>query len=956
MMNISRKLTLPLCLYVLGGFLSTLLLSCTFVSSSFDDGLSKSPNDAKDYRYVTLENGLKALLISDPKADIAAVSMDVRVGSMDDPKHRQGLAHFVEHMLFLGTKKYPEADAFMQFIKAEGGRSNAFTTIEHTNYHFTIKVDALSQGVDQFAQFFISPLFDKAYVDREIQSIEAEFKSKIQNDKRRILDVYKTLANPDNAWSQFTVGNLETLRPEDPELLVDMKAFYKAYYLAGNMTLSIIGPQSLDELNTLVSTAFSEVPAGFVDRSPVEAPLFKEGDLPKWVTIKPERNLRELSLLFPMPDFRDNYRAKPLLLVGHILGHEGKGSLYAYLKENHWIESLVAGEPISYHGGEVFSLRIGLTDEGLKNQQAVIEAVFAAIKRLKEEGIPKWVFSELAEINQLVYLFPQEAPALTTVIYYAASMHDYPEADLLQASTMLEDYRPDLIQKAIDSLTVDNLLVSVAANDFTFVDLTHFYQVPYTQAPMPRQLRQSLAEVTVNPAIVTPEKNTLLPDKLALPEASKSQEPSRLQHKKWGELWYKPVVNFVTPRAMQIYSFQYEPLTRNIKEDLALDLYVTLINDSLEYYVYPAYLAGLNFSIYRQGYGINLQLSGFSDKQYDLLKDIVRHVQSTTFTEKQFERIQREAVRKVANLYYEQPFRRALSVWQEKMRPDLWPYEDIKLALPLLTLDDVEQAAKTFWQDAGLLAFVNGDYSKKQAEKSTAFMKSSFHLSASDALNSLKSKVVKLEEPVYAELESAYEDTGYLYYWQAPDDAIATQASWLIFSKLLEAGFYHELRTQQQLGYVVMSYYYPLINVPGLLFLVQSPDSQVEAIHAATLQYLNDTITKLDLFSIGQFEKYQSSLVEQLSEKPKNLMEESGEYWAELYYGFSFDRKAQLIKALKAVDFERWKAHIKQAYKALPHKSFLMGTQPVSELGAYQHMFKPAGKTSLYIYPRSKKK
>ena len=89
--------------------------------------LVKSENDQRLYRYLTLENQMQVLLVSDPGADKAAVSLDVNVGSRQDPSDYQGLAHFLEHMLFLGTDKYPEADDYQNFISSHSGNHNAYT-------------------------------------------------------------------------------------------------------------------------------------------------------------------------------------------------------------------------------------------------------------------------------------------------------------------------------------------------------------------------------------------------------------------------------------------------------------------------------------------------------------------------------------------------------------------------------------------------------------------------------------------------------------------------------------------------------------------------------------------------------------------------------------------------------------------------------------------------------------
>merc|ERR1712136_351235 len=116
--------------------------------------VEKSASDRRNYQGLKLPNGLKVMLISDPSTDKAAASLDVNVGSMSDPKDIPGLAHFCEHMLFMGTEKYPEEDEYSQFVSKNSGIYNAYTSGSHTNYHFDIKKEKLEEVLDRFAQFF----------------------------------------------------------------------------------------------------------------------------------------------------------------------------------------------------------------------------------------------------------------------------------------------------------------------------------------------------------------------------------------------------------------------------------------------------------------------------------------------------------------------------------------------------------------------------------------------------------------------------------------------------------------------------------------------------------------------------------------------------------------------------------------------------------------------------------
>lgn len=96
------------------------------------NNIVKSQQDNRDYRGLQLSNGLKVLLISDPATDKAAAAMTVDVGHMSDPDELPGLAHFCEHMLFLGTKKYPNENAYSTYLSENGGSSNASTYADNT--------------------------------------------------------------------------------------------------------------------------------------------------------------------------------------------------------------------------------------------------------------------------------------------------------------------------------------------------------------------------------------------------------------------------------------------------------------------------------------------------------------------------------------------------------------------------------------------------------------------------------------------------------------------------------------------------------------------------------------------------------------------------------------------------------------------------------------------------------
>ena len=251
-------------------FLCVLLLALTTNA----EPILKSAADDRNYEFLKLNNGLKVILVSDKTATVAAASLDVNIGSGDDPADRPGLAHFLEHLLFLGTESFPDPGEYRAFINANGGSQNAYTAHENTNYYFEIEAGALDGALERFSQFFTAPLFDARYVERERNAVHAEYMAAFKNDGQRAYEAFRESVNPYNSFGQFAVGSQETLADRDGQSIRDeLIEFYKRHYLAGNMALTIVGRETVDELRDLAEAYFADIPAGGPTFSTTPRPL-----------------------------------------------------------------------------------------------------------------------------------------------------------------------------------------------------------------------------------------------------------------------------------------------------------------------------------------------------------------------------------------------------------------------------------------------------------------------------------------------------------------------------------------------------------------------------------------------------------------------------------------------------------------------------------------------------------
>jgi insulysin len=212
----------------------TLPATMSMSAEVFTGEILLSQVENRQYRHITLPNSLPCLLVHDPETEKSSACCDVLVGSLCDPAEAQGLAHFLEHMLFMGTSTYPVENAYSAFLSAHGGFSNAYTSQENTVYYFDVQPDHFERALDMFACFFTCPLLSPDATDREMNAVDSENSKNLQSDSWRRFQLLKSLARPDHPINSFSTGSLETLKtaPEAAGLNTRdlVMAFYKKHY------------------------------------------------------------------------------------------------------------------------------------------------------------------------------------------------------------------------------------------------------------------------------------------------------------------------------------------------------------------------------------------------------------------------------------------------------------------------------------------------------------------------------------------------------------------------------------------------------------------------------------------------------------------------------------------------------------------------------------------------------
>ena len=144
---------------------------------------------------------------------MAYVALSVNIGSFNNPTNRQGLAHFLEHMIFMGSEKFPEESTYSNYIASNGGWNNAYTAFEWTNFQYEVAYSGFKKSLDILADSMKAPLLNKDAMERELEAVESEYKMFYGDDDTRTLQILQSeTVYADHIMHCFDCGNKKSLK------------------------------------------------------------------------------------------------------------------------------------------------------------------------------------------------------------------------------------------------------------------------------------------------------------------------------------------------------------------------------------------------------------------------------------------------------------------------------------------------------------------------------------------------------------------------------------------------------------------------------------------------------------------------------------------------------------------------------------------------------------------------
>ena len=900
--------------------------------------MKQSPNDFKKYQSLTLDNGLRVLLIHNKDTDKCAAALAVNVGHFNDPQDRQGLAHFLEHMLFLGTVKYPDSSEYQKFISQHGGSNNAWTATEHTCFYFDIHHQHFDEALDRFSQFFISPLLADEFIVKERKNIEAEFKLKLKDDVRRLYDVHKETINQQHPFSQFSVGNIDTLADRNEiSISKEISDFFDCYYQASYMTLAIEGPQSLAELKNLAESMFSEIKNNDKTLAAVTAPLYLSEHQGIHIDVHPVKNEHQLIISFAMESIDKYYQDKPESILTYLIGHEGKGSILAKLKQKQWAMSLTAGSGINGSNFKDFNVSISLTELGEAHINDIISIVFSYIGLLKSAKLPSYYYQEKQVIADLSFTYHEKSSPLDNVSQLAINMQHYPFEDYIFGDYIMSGMDDKNVSHLLSYLNADNLRVIHVSQNNSFSKTSFWYQVPYHISNIAAETLTYWRQLSTpthhnyqaNNTLFLPKENPYITgNPHVFNNVDKSTLPTKIEASNGLAVWYKQDTTFKVPKGY-IYIGIDSPYSIACIDNIAMTrLFVDLYTNTVVEENYDAELACIHYHLYAHQGGITLQTSGISENQPRLLEKLLYRLMHHNISQENFNLFKQQLITHWNNSDKSKSISQLFSTLSSLMQPNNPCSGDLAMALNKVTFSQYQAYSKQLFEKITLEVLIHGNWLIEHANKIVANIKQVFDKNYSNEhsvqcpvidITDRKTLVLPLTIPEHDHATVVYTPLG------TRDNNLV--ALTMVTSHLLSPLFFQEMRTDKQYGYLVGVGYVPINRYPGIAFYIQSPHTDAITLTKAIDNFITNSLETIMDLSEDDWSHLVHGLAGQLQEKDNNLRIKSQRFWAAICNkDLQFSHKEQLVEAILSLKLEEIITFIKNQLMTLsnPDRIILM--------------------------------
>ncbi|XP_046874400.1 nardilysin-like [Hypomesus transpacificus] len=946
-----------------------------------DSDIIKSPSDPKQYRYIELTNGFRALLISDfsgvltsdeseceddeaegeeeqngdsgegteedsdeeddgNDSDIenvgnemegkrkkgfserqSAAALCVGVGSFSDPDDLPGLAHFLEHMVFMGSKKYPSENSFDAFLKKHGGSDNASTDCERTIFQFDVQRKYFREALDRWAQFFICPLMIRDAIDREVEAVDSEFQRAKRSDSHRKEMLFGSLAKPGHPMGKFCWGNAQTLKQEPRKKKINvykrMHSFWNRHYSAHYMTLAVQSKEKLNTLEEWVREIFSDIPNNGLPKpdfskqvEPFDTPAFN-----KLYRVVPVRKVHALTITWALPPQEKHYRVKPVHYISWLIGHEGTGSILSVLRKRCWALALFGGNSETGFDQNttysIFSISITLTDEGFQNLFQVAHLVFQYLKMLQDLGPQQRVYEEIQKIEFNEFHYQEQTDPIEHVEDICENMQLFPKQDFLTGDQLMFEYQPEVISAALSFLTPEraNLMLLSPQHEGLCPLREKWFGTHYNMEDIQQEWKDHWSGgLEPNNELHLPAENKYIATDFTLqpPDIPNSHVPVRIANSGLGCIWYKKDDKFKIPKAYVRFHLISPVIQMSAKNVVLFDLMVNILGHNVAEPAYEADVAQLEYKLVAGEHGLVIKVKGFNHKLPLLLHLIIDYLADFLVSADVFSMFSEQLKKAYFNALIT-PGKLDKDVRLLILESSRWSMvEKYQVLCGSLTVENLMEFSRTFKAHLYAEGLVQGNFTSAESAQFLQYVTDKLQFSKLTQEVPVMFRVVELPQKHHLckvkSLHKGDANSEVTVYYQSGLKNLREHTLMELLVMHMEEPCFDFLRTKETLGYHV----YPTCrNTSGILGFSVTVETQAnkfntELVELKIEEFLASYGEKINSLTEGAFNTQVTALVKLKECEDTHLGEEVDRNWAEVVtQQYIFDRLNREVEALK---------------------------------------------------------
>jgi insulysin len=859
--------------------------------------IKKPKFDNRTFNGGQLDNGIKFSIVNDTHLEKSFVTVCLKVGSFSDPIGYEGLAHFLEHMLFMGSKKYPNENHYHTRLNELGGYSNAYTDVMETVYYFNTYDSGLEEIFDIFSRFFIDPLFDPDSVSREINAVNSEHRKNINQDMWRKYQLMLNLTDKESLINTFVTGSLNSLQKSD--IREQVIKFYNRYYTPDNISISIASSKPTEQIYQIIEKTFGHIKKSTHTNNDliISKPFITENKA-KTFHLKSVSNIYDINYIYEIPFQEEYLHTKDFNILDMMITNKSDKSIYFHLKNKGYLHNI--NVETRYEGMLIIKLK--LTKEGYSNLGYVESALYKGLNQILNCDLESYAkyYQKVMEINfDCVNKFNSEdlCNMLAVNHQYFSTPYIFSGSFIISKIKSTKEYH-DLFSQYIDIKNCMKIIGSQTynlevGNNFIYHMLPE-YDAEYAQIP-DRLDKGTHNEISEDLCCIDTINEYLDIKTKLIEDLDKFDTPRLISDRQW----YGGCSKFGEPQIRILLQFNSNKFYNSAKSYVLTNISCSILNFLSTVILYKPFelCYSIVFEPKPTTSSISIKIAGLND--IDKLKLLIGDISNfLTNANTLFDKISKTYIDNLIvsfkesyqNTEYLNPWEYSAYTIKKNQISTEYSSTDMISELELLNYDLIKEYLSKLLDGSALTTFIYGNIESNKITKlfdkfSKLFENPSYSLPKINQLTDLtithpnnkeKSNCITLYYPIGKFIPKEFNLS-----------SLATN----ILSQL----FFDELRTKHQLGYLVRMGQNSIRDEQYIVQKIQS-EKPIDLVESKIDLFNKNVINQIEL---ADFAKFISTQESQLKEADYSLDEKFMRYYPEISLRqYLFNRNDILLEQL----------------------------------------------------------